>query len=677
MIVSSCILSFGCKKNNSQSSSTNSNTSNVMVGGVDTVNGLNLFGPPYAQDIDTSLLTTFSMEVGRSFKSTTLGILPVIINVPPPLDYGQAYKDCIPWALGYGLLGYYYNTIEGNISFAPIDTNFSPSFIYNQLNGGNIKNDISIFRAFDFVMAKGCSRWAWMPYDPPSATRQPSPAAIQDALNYPISRAYPFLQTDIINWIKKFLAKKYPLVALFKAYPNLSTNDPCCVSIANDGSGRHVYNKSSGVYGWHAVLLCGYDDNIKAFKALNSWGKQYGDGGYYWFDYNYLVSVLWTGKDGSGHDIYGAFLVLPRLVTLNKPDPTLITNSSAVMGGFIVSDPNSTHIYVKKGVCFNTSPSPTINDNKVESPYSDKGFQQTLNNLMSSTNYYARAYAYASDTIIYGNQISFTTTEGATTVIDSVYGDSAILGGHIPGIWAGNLKTRGVCWSTSQNPTIANSFAQAPAVNGHDTGSFTVAIGGLLDSAGPLQTITYYARTYVTDGSGDTLYGNQLSFTTQYQLVGNYPGTMALGDFSITRISPPATTNLQAFCCGFPYGIYSGLGDWGPAPFTLHVTSASNSGMSGTMTIGIDSQLPFTGTITQDDSLIINYSGNAPTMFFAGTTSSYVVNSTSLRLSLYIYVSYGHIQIFGSGSLFQDITDNYNTGEGDFYSPGISASVYK
>jgi len=62
---------------------------------------------------------------------------------------------------------------------------------------------------------------------------------------------------------------------------------------------------------------------------------------------------------------------------------------------------------------------------------------------------------------------------------------------------------RGVCWSTSPNPTVSNSII----TNGSGGGSFTISITGLKPNT------TYYVRAYATNGDG-TSYGNALSFTT-------------------------------------------------------------------------------------------------------------------------------------------------------------------
>ena len=65
-----------------------------------------------------------------------------------------------------------------------------------------------------------------------------------------------------------------------------------------------------------------------------------------------------------------------------------------------------------------------------------------------------------------------------------------------------DVTARGVCWSTSENPTISNSHT----TDGSGLGSFTSSITGLTSGE------TYYVRAYATNSAG-TAYGNQVSLT--------------------------------------------------------------------------------------------------------------------------------------------------------------------
>ena len=66
-----------------------------------------------------------------------------------------------------------------------------------------------------------------------------------------------------------------------------------------------------------------------------------------------------------------------------------------------------------------------------------------------------------------------------------------------------SVTARGVCWSTTTNPTIANS----KTTDGTGTGTFTSAITGLVSNT------IYYVRSYATNSVG-TIYGPEVNFTT-------------------------------------------------------------------------------------------------------------------------------------------------------------------
>ena len=165
------------------------------------------------------------------------------------------------------------------------------------------------------------------------------------------------------------------------------------------------------------------------------------------------------------------------------------------------------------GICWSTSANPTTADNSNV----NQGYIY-IENLVPNTTYYARAYAINSVGIAYGNQVSFTTLSGEiiTTAVSEISGCTALSGGQSN---LCNVNSSGVCWSTSTNPTKANSHTQ---VGGSP---FTSSITGLAPNT------SYYVRAYVTANNGLTYYGNQVSFTTAF------PGLITTAVSEITGCS--------------------------------------------------------------------------------------------------------------------------------------------
>jgi hypothetical protein len=90
-----------------------------------------------------------------------------------------------------------------------------------------------------------------------------------------------------------------------------------------------------------------------------------------------------------------------------------------------------------------------------------------------------------------------------TTAISEIDKTTATGGGNVTADGGAEVTARGICWSTSQNPTISGSHT----TDGTGTGSFTSAMTSLTAST------TYYVRAYATNSAG-TAYGEEVSFTT-------------------------------------------------------------------------------------------------------------------------------------------------------------------
>jgi hypothetical protein len=98
-----------------------------------------------------------------------------------------------------------------------------------------------------------------------------------------------------------------------------------------------------------------------------------------------------------------------------------------------------------------------------------------------------------------------------TTAITGISSTGAASGGNVTSDGGALVTARGICWSTSQNPTTASP----KTTNGTGIGVFISAITGLTEG------LRYYVRAYATNSVG-TAYGAELSFVavTGYSLPG-------------------------------------------------------------------------------------------------------------------------------------------------------------
>jgi len=108
-----------------------------------------------------------------------------------------------------------------------------------------------------------------------------------------------------------------------------------------------------------------------------------------------------------------------------------------------------------------------------------------------------------------------------TAVVSNITKTSAACGGNVTSPGSTSVTLRGVCWRTTQNPTILD----ANTTDGSGPGDFTSYITGLSAKT------TYYVRAYAINNAGPG-YGNQISFTT----ASGSGGDPCSGQTSITDI---------------------------------------------------------------------------------------------------------------------------------------------
>ena len=91
-----------------------------------------------------------------------------------------------------------------------------------------------------------------------------------------------------------------------------------------------------------------------------------------------------------------------------------------------------------------------------------------------------------------------------TSTVSSISVSSAICGGNVTSDGGSVVMERGVCWSTTPSPTVANDHT----TDGIGVGVFSSSIVGLSEG------VTYYVRAYATNSVG-TVYGDEVSFVAE------------------------------------------------------------------------------------------------------------------------------------------------------------------
>ena len=227
----------------------------------------------------------------------------------------------------------------------------------------------------------------------------------------------------------------------------------------------------------------------------------------------YYVRAYAINKEGTAYGEEVSFTTLQENVVVKPMVTTLeiagLSQTTAVAGGNVTSDGGAE--VTARGVCWSTSQEPTVEGEHTTDGAGTGEYQSNLSGLTANTTYYVRAYATNSEGTAYGEEISFTTLEEhivveptvVTVSVSEVTETTAVTGGNVTSDGGGEVSARGVCWSTSQDPTVEGSHT----TDGTGTGEFVSNLTDLNDNT------TYYVRAYATNEQG-TSYGEQMSFTT-------------------------------------------------------------------------------------------------------------------------------------------------------------------
>ena len=168
---------------------------------------------------------------------------------------------------------------------------------------------------------------------------------------------------------------------------------------------------------------------------------------------------------------------LPLTVTV--PTVSSVSGSSAI----VTATATGSHI-THRGVCYSTSPNPTVSDDKVYS--NSKDMVLTIGGLAKSTTYYVRGFAQTSYDVAYSDEVSFTTTSSESADDDpQTEGPTALkrLSVHDPSVvWDpttssyyifGSHRAAAKCNNMMSWETFTAPWATATSTNADNIDAFT------------------------------------------------------------------------------------------------------------------------------------------------------------------------------------------------------------
>ena len=208
---------------------------------------------------------------------------------------------------------------------------------------------------------------------------------------------------------------------------------------------------------------------------------------------------------------------------------TMVVNSLSSVSvecfGQVVADGGSE--VTERGICWNMVGDPTLLDMHKPGGEGIGHFKADISGLECNTTYYFRAYAINEVGISYADSKTFTTEDLPAVSTSPVTGQTSTStqsGGTITDVCGSAILSKGVCWSSSPNPTIDDMHT--------DEGSGSESYTSLLTDLA--LGIRYYVRAYVTVSDGN-IYGEEKSLRTWdnspiTDIDGNEYSTVLIGD---------------------------------------------------------------------------------------------------------------------------------------------------
>jgi C1A family cysteine protease len=254
--------------------------------------GLGLKQTPQAVSVPKFTATNASVAVAS---------LDLSANVPAIGDQGQQ-GSCVAWATAYYSKSYG----KGQFSAYGLSNEYSPSFVYNQLNGG-VDGGLYPSDAYKLLVDKGDTTLDKMGYKDTDYLTQPNATQLADAALHKNLGYYNFFlgagkgTATVRQAVKDALVGtngEHKLVGIaIPVYPEFDN------ATATDTYVITSPTKRERSRGGHMITIVGFDDNkaysggVGAFKIVNQWGTSWGNKGYSWISYDFFqnqVSEAWT-----------------------------------------------------------------------------------------------------------------------------------------------------------------------------------------------------------------------------------------------------------------------------------------------------------------------------------------------------------------------------------------------
>ena len=215
-----------------------------------------------------------------------------------PAVLTQSGASCVGFASQYYALSTMYNIRLGiKDPSQKYSHAFDPYFVYSIVksrDGENCDEGSNFAEAFDILKKAGAKKMLFPPYlvCDSSWDKEKLSTTLPYTMPYSIDEwRYAKVNYEFLPTAKNALYNDIPLifgVGLTDSFNALSSDDSSSIS---SSSGLWEPKPYEDRLGGHALTIVGYDDNKfgGAFRVVNSWGRNWGDNGYFWMKYSDFI----------------------------------------------------------------------------------------------------------------------------------------------------------------------------------------------------------------------------------------------------------------------------------------------------------------------------------------------------------------------------------------------------
>lgn len=171
-----------------------------------------------------------------------------------------------------------------------LESDLSEAFVYywaRYKEENNTDEGTSLYNNILTVEKEGVCLEKYYPYKEDFLNfKEPSEEALKDALYRKVKKTLN-VRRDVKD-IKSALAQGFPVAISLKIFNSFEPIEGFILRPSDD-------DVQKGIYGNHAMVICGYSDDEKIFIVRNSWGEKFGDKGYCYIPYSYIEDFMNVG----------------------------------------------------------------------------------------------------------------------------------------------------------------------------------------------------------------------------------------------------------------------------------------------------------------------------------------------------------------------------------------------